>query len=152
MKKIQVVVWSHTCNFFWNEKIIHFKKIYKCWIKCKLSKSQTKWTGLLYFLDARNRSKIDLFSAWSDIYIVKFDLFVFIEGVIFQNGHSNIKPVVWYGDSRIERFLMISSHLHKNFQLWSFFLLSNQNFNSTFEPRSRRIRGWDLYQMKALNV
>jgi len=78
---------------------------------------------ILYFLDARNCSKIDLFSARSDIYIVKFDLFVFIEGVIFQKGYSNIKVVVWYGDSRFQRFLMISSHLHRNFQVWSFFYL-----------------------------
>ena len=54
-----------------------------------------------YFFDARKGSKIDLFSARSDIHVVKFDLFVFIEGVIFQKGHSNIKVVVWYGDSRI---------------------------------------------------
>jgi hypothetical protein len=51
------------------------------------------------------------------IYVVNFDLFVFIEGVIFQKGHSYIKAVVWYGDSRIQRFLMIPSHLHRNFQL-----------------------------------
>ena len=43
---------------------------------------------ILYFLDARNCSKIDLFSARSDIYVVKFDLFVFIEGIIFQKVHS----------------------------------------------------------------
>ena len=78
---------------------------------------------ILYFLDARNCSKIDLFSARPDIYIVKFDLFVLIEGVIFQKGHSNIKVVVWYGDSRIERFFMIASHLHRNFQFWNLFYL-----------------------------
>ena len=71
---------------------------------------------ILYFFDARKGSKIDLFSARSDIYVVKFDLFVFIEGVIFQKVHSNIKSVVWYGDSRFQRLLMISSHLHRNFQ------------------------------------
>ena len=71
---------------------------------------------ILYFFDARKGSKIDLFSARSDIYVVKFDLFVFIEGVISQKVHSNIKDVVWYGDSRFQRFLMISSHLHRNFQ------------------------------------
>ena len=37
--------------------------------------------------------------------------------------YSNIKVVVWYGDSRFQRFLMISSHLHRNFQFWSFFYL-----------------------------
>ena len=78
---------------------------------------------ILYFFDARKGSRIDLFWARSDIYVVNFDLFVFIEGVIFQKGHSNIKVVVWYGDSRIQRFLMISSHLHRNFQLWRFFYL-----------------------------
>ena len=67
---------------------------------------------ILYFFDARKGSKIDLFSARSDIYVVNFDLFVFIEGVIFQKGHSYIKVVVWYGDSRFKRFLMITSHLH----------------------------------------
>ena len=53
---ILVVLWSHSCNFFWNQifsfskKITSvgsantckffdiFKKNYKCWIKCKLSK------------------------------------------------------------------------------------------------------------------
>ena len=71
---------------------------------------------ILYFFDARKGSKIDLFSARSDIYVVNFDLFVFIEGVISQKIHSNIKAVVWYGDSRFQRFLIISSHLHRDFQ------------------------------------
>ena len=78
---------------------------------------------ILYFFDARKGSRIDLFSTRSDIYVVNFDLFVFIEGVIFQKVHSNIKVVVWYGDSRFQRFLMISSHLHTNFQFWRFFYL-----------------------------
>ena len=73
---------------------------------------------ILYSFDARKGSRIDLFWARSDIYVVNFDLFVFIEGVIFQKGHSYIKVVVCYGDSRIQRFLMISSHLHRNFQFW----------------------------------
>ena len=64
---------------------------------------------VLYFFHIRKGSRIDLFWARSDIYVVNFDLFVFIEGVIFQKGHSNIKVVVWYGDSRFQRFLMISS-------------------------------------------
>ena len=71
---------------------------------------------ILYFFDARKGFRFDLFSARLDIYVVKFDLFVFIEGGIFQKVHSNIKVVVWYGDSRFQRFLMISSHLHRNFQ------------------------------------
>ena len=78
---------------------------------------------VLYLFHARKGSRIDLFWARSDIYVVNFDLFVFIEGVIFQKVHSNIKVVVWYGDSRFQRFLMISSHLHRNFQFWSFFYL-----------------------------
>ena len=78
---------------------------------------------ILYFFDARKGSRIDLFWARSDIYVVNFDLSVFIEGVNFQKVHSNIKVVVWYGDSRFQRFLMISSHLHRNFQFWSFFYL-----------------------------
>ena len=78
---------------------------------------------ILYFFDARKGSRIDLFWARSDIYVVNFDLFVFIEGVIFQKVHSNIKVVVLYGDSRFQRFLMISSHLHRKFQFWSFFYL-----------------------------
>ena len=78
---------------------------------------------MLYFFDARKGSRIDLFWARSDIYVVNFDLFVFIEGVIFQKVHSNIKVVVWYGDSRFQRFLMISSHLHTKIQFWSFFYL-----------------------------
>ena len=41
-----------------------------------------------------------------DIYVVNFDLFVFFEGVIFHNLNNNIKCVVWYGDSRFQRFLM----------------------------------------------
>ena len=76
-----------------------------------------------YFFDIRKGSKIDIFWARSDIYVVNFDLFVFIEGVIFQKGHSNIKVVVWYGDSRFQRFLMISSHLHTKFQFWNLFYL-----------------------------
>ena len=78
---------------------------------------------VLYFFDARKGSRIDVLWARSDIYVVNFDLFVFIEGVIFQKGYSNIKVVVWYGDSRFQRFLMISSHLHRNFQFWNLFYL-----------------------------
>ena len=59
--------------------------------------------------------ELTFFSARSDIYVVNFDLFVFIEGVIFQKGHSNIKVVVWYGDSRFQWFLMISSHFDREF-------------------------------------
>jgi hypothetical protein len=59
---------------------------------------------VLYFFDPRKGSRIDLFWARSDIYVVNFDLFVFIEGVIFHNVHNNIKVVVWYGDSRFQRF------------------------------------------------
>jgi len=78
---------------------------------------------ILYFFDARKGSRIYLFSARSDIYVVNFDFFVFIEGVIFQKGHSNIKVVVWYGDSRFQRFLMISSHFDREFQVWNLFYL-----------------------------
>ena len=78
---------------------------------------------VLYIFDVRKGSRINLFWARSDIYVVNFDLFVFIERVIFQKGHSYIKVVVWYGDSRIQRFLMISSHLHRNFQVWNLFYL-----------------------------
>ena len=70
---------------------------------------------ILYFFDVRKGPRIYLFSARSDIYVVNLDFFVFIEGVIFQNDHSNIKVVVWYGDSRIQRFLMISSHFDREF-------------------------------------
>ena len=87
---------------------------------------------IIYFFDARKGSRIDLFWARSDIYVVNFDLFVFIEGVIFQNVHSNIRFVVWYGDSRIQRFLMISSHLHTNFQFWSFFYLVTKTSTQLF--------------------
>ena len=48
------------------------------------------------FFDVRKGSRIDLFSARSEIYVVKFDLFVFIEGVIFQKVYNGIKVVVWY--------------------------------------------------------
>ena len=78
---------------------------------------------ILHFFDVRKGSRMDLFWARLDIYVVNFDLFVFIEGVIFQKGNSYIKVVVWYGDSRIQRFLMISSHFLWNFQLWRFFYL-----------------------------
>ena len=84
---------------------------------------------VLYFFDARKDSRIDLFWARSDIYVVNFDLFVFIEGVIFQNVHSNIKVAVWYGDSRFQRFLMISSHLHRNFHVWNLFYLVTKTSN-----------------------
>ena len=82
-----------------------------------------------YFFDARKGSRIDLFWVRSDIYVVNFDLFVFIEGVIFQKVHRNIKVGVWYGDSRFQRFLMISSHLHRKFQFWSFFYLVTKTSN-----------------------
>ena len=89
---------------------------------------------ILYFFDARKGSRIDLFSTRSDIYVVNFDLFVFIEGVIFQKVHSNIKVVVWYGDSRFQRFLMISSHLHRNFQFWNlFYLVTKSSTQLLFE-------------------
>ena len=78
---------------------------------------------VLYFFEARKDSRIDLFWARSAIYVVNFDLFVFIEGVIFHNLQYNIKCVVWYGDSRFQRFLMISSHFHRKFQFWNFFYL-----------------------------
>ena len=52
------------------------------------------------FFYVRKGSRIDIFSARSEIYVVNFDLFVFIEGVIFQKVHINIKVVVWYGNSR----------------------------------------------------
>ena len=78
---------------------------------------------ILYFFDSRKGSRIDLFGPRSDTYVGNVDLFVFIEGVIFHNLHNYIKCVVWYGDSRFQRFLMLSSHLHRNFQFWSFFYL-----------------------------
>ena len=56
---------------------------------------------VLYFFGPRKGSKIELFCARSDLYVVNFDLSVFIEGVIFQNVANNIKSVVWYGDSRL---------------------------------------------------
>ena len=96
---------------------------------------------ILYFFDARKGSRIDLFWARSDIYVVNFDLFVFIEGVIFQKVHSNIKVVVWYGDSRFQRFLMISSHLHRNFQFWIFFYLVTKTSTQLLiqDPRGSRV-------------
>ena len=80
--------------------------------------------------------ELTFFWARSDIYVINFDLFVFIEGIIFQKGHRNIKVAVWYGDSRLQRFLMISSHLHRNFQFWSFFYLVTKTSNQvlTLDP------------------
>ena len=78
---------------------------------------------ILYFFDARKGSRIDLFWARSDIYVVNFDLFVFIEGVIFQKGHSYIKVAGCYGDSWVQRFLMVSSHLHRKIQFCNLFYL-----------------------------
>ena len=48
----------------------------------------------------KHESRIDIFWARPDIYLVILDLSVFTEGVIFQKVHNNIKDVVWYGDSR----------------------------------------------------
>ena len=52
-KKFTSVAWSSRCKFFWNALdptlvifLTFFEKNYNDWIKCKLSKSQTKWTGL----------------------------------------------------------------------------------------------------------
>ena len=91
---------------------------------------------ILYLFDARKGSRIDLFWARSDIYVVNFDLFVFIEGVIFQKGHTYIKAVVCDGDSRIQRFLMVSSHLHRKFQFWNLFYLVTKTSNQllTLDP------------------
>ena len=57
-KKITSVGWSNRCKFFWNALdptlvifLTFFEKNYNDWIKCKLSKSQTKWTGLMTFFD-----------------------------------------------------------------------------------------------------
>ena len=54
-KKNTSVGWSSRCKFFWNALdptlvifLAYFEKIYNDWIKCKLSKSQTKWTGLYW--------------------------------------------------------------------------------------------------------
>ena len=41
----------------------------------------------------------------------------------FQKGHSNIKVVFWYGDSRFQGFLVISSHFDRKFQVWNIFYL-----------------------------
>ena len=70
-----------------------------------------------YFFDLRKDSRIDLFSARLEIYVVKFDLFVFMEGVIFQKVHNNIKGVVWYEDSRFQAFIMILTNFNRNFWL-----------------------------------
>ena len=104
---------------------------------------------VLYFFDPRKGSRIDLFWARSDIYVVNFDLFVFIEGVIFQKVHSNIKVVVWYGDSRFQRFLMISSHLHRNFQFWNLFYLVTKISTQLLIKDSRRFWGKTYIKWKA---
>ena len=72
---------------------------------------------VLYFFDTRKQFRNDLFLFMYDIYVVKFDLFVFIEGVLFHNVHNNIKVVVWHGDSRLLTVLMISSHFDRKFQV-----------------------------------
>ena len=84
---------------------------------------------------------------WSEIYVVKFDLCVFIKGFIFQKLHNNIKGVVWYEDSRFQAFIMILTNFNRNFWLWN---LSYLTKISNFEHW--RMLGWDLYQTKALNV
>ena len=102
-----------------------------------------------YFLDLRKGSRIDLFSARSDIYVVNFDLFVFIEGVIFQKVHSNIKVVVWYGDSRFETFLIVSSHFHRNFQFWNLFYLVTKSSTQLLIKDSRGFWGETYIKWKA---
>merc|ERR1712129_506420 len=69
------------CNIFWFQNVL--------WVLHYPVKH------ILYFFDARMGSGIDLFSAGSDIYVVNFELFVFMEGVIFRRVHGNIKVVVW---------------------------------------------------------
>ena len=57
------------------------------------------------FLEPLKGSEIDFLWASSDIYVVKLDLCVFIEGAIFQNVQNNIKSVVWtfiFNTSKIE--------------------------------------------------
>ena len=55
-KNLQVLADPVVVNFFENALdptlvifLAYFEKIYNDWIKCKLSKSQTKWTGLKSF-------------------------------------------------------------------------------------------------------
>ena len=61
-----------------------FEKIYKCWIKCKLSKSQIKWTGLMsvkYYIPSKIfwssrllfRSELWWNSIWIDNYQILVD-------------------------------------------------------------------------------
>ena len=102
-----------------------------------------------HFFDLRKGSRIDLFSARSDIYVVKFDLFVFIEGVIFQKVHNNIKVVVWYGDSRFETFLIVSSHFHRNFQFWNLFYLVTKSSTQLLIKDSRGFWGKTYIKWKA---
>ena len=68
---------------------------------------------------------------------------------IFHNVHNNIKCVVWYGDSRFQRFLMISSHLHRKFQLWSFFYLVTKTSNQLLNLDPGGSRGKTYIKWKA---
>ena len=68
------------------------------------------------FLNQGKALHLTFFEQGQTFNVVNLDLSVFIEGVIFQNVVNIIKVVVWYGDSRFQRFLMISSHLHRNFK------------------------------------
>ena len=124
------------CKIFWSQNV--------CYVLNYPMKH------ILYFFDARKGSRIDLFWARSDIYVVNFDLFVFIEGVIFQKGHSYIKVVVCYGHSRIQRFLMISSHLHRNFQFWNLFYLVTKTSNQLLIKSEKGCRIETYTRLKAM--
>ena len=93
----------------------------------------------IILFDARKDHRIDFFWARSDIYVVNFEKSVFIEGVIFHNLCNNIKCVVWYRDSRFQRFLLISSYFDINFQVWNlFYLVKKTSIQLLFKTEEER--------------
>ena len=54
-KKLQVLVWCSRCKLFWNaldSTLVIFLTFFEKndWMKCKSSKSQIKWTGLILMI------------------------------------------------------------------------------------------------------
>ena len=89
-------------------------------------------THILYFLDARKGSRIDLFSARSDIYLVTLDLLVFIEGVIFHKCCNNIKSTFLYVHFSNNNYKLIFSVINQNIKVSNSIYLVTKISNQFF--------------------
>ena len=75
------------------------------------------WEILIIIFYLVKGSRIDLFSARSDIYLVTLDLLVFIEGVIFHKCCNNIKSTFLYVHFSNNNFKLIYSDINQNIKV-----------------------------------